>query len=275
MNTITPLNCNFPPTTIVRPNTVLIVDDELPAIANLEWLLARRPQWRMLAPCRTTEQARMQLRVAPADLILIDIRMPGQSGLEFARELCQEPGAPLIVFITAHDEHALSAFDVFALDYILKPYDDERFDLMLKRAAQTLELNQQAAMSGALQAYLGDRAADLAGHSAPVLRQLVVRTVGGLERIAVDDITWVGTAGNYVELHLAARVVLHRTTVTAIAARLSAQDFIRVHRTALVRRSAIAGLRSENDGSHTLRLVQGDSVRVSTSYLKQVQALFA
>ncbi|MBJ7312772.1 LytR/AlgR family response regulator transcription factor [Rugamonas sp. CCM 8940] len=275
MNTITPSTCAFPPTPPARPKTVLIVDDELPALANLEWSLARRPQWRLLAPCRSSEQAREQLRRAPADLILLDIQMPGQSGLEFARELCQGPAAPLIVFVTAYDEHALSAFDVFALDYVLKPYDDERFDLMLKRAAQTLELNQQAAMNGALLDYLRDRAAEVAGHGAPLLQQLVVRTAGGLERVAVDDIVWIGTAGNYVELHLAARRVLHRTTITAIAARLSAQDFVRVHRTALVRRSAIAGLRSESDGSYTLRLAQGDSVRVSTSYLKQVQAMFA
>ncbi|MET3134875.1 two-component system LytT family response regulator [Oxalobacteraceae bacterium GrIS 1.11] len=275
MNTITPSSCDFPPTTISRPKSVLIVDDELPAIANLEWMLARRPQWRLLGACRSSEQARAQLRLAPVDLILLDIQMPGQCGLEFARELCQGPAAPLIVFITAYDEHALSAFDIFALDYVLKPFDDERFDLMLERAARTLELKQQAALSGALHDYLRDREAGVAGQAAPLLRQLVVRTIGGLERIAIADIVWIGTAGNYVELHLAGRVVLHRATISAMAERLPAQDFVRVHRTALVRRSAITGLRGESDGSYALRLRQGDTVRVSSSYLKQVQAMFA
>jgi two-component system, LytTR family, response regulator len=275
MNTVTRSTCDFPPAPLSRPKTVLIVDDELPAIANLEWMLARRAQWRMLGACRSAEQARAHLRVAPADLVLLDIQMPGQTGLEFARELCQGPDAPLIVFITAYDEHALSAFDIFALDYVLKPFDDERFDRMLGRAAQTLELKQQAAMSCALHDYLRDRAADGAGDARPVLQHLVVRTAGGLERIAIDDIAWIGTAGNYVELHLASRVVLHRTTITAIAQRLPAHDFVRVHRTALVRKSAITGLRSESDGGCTVRLAQGGAVRVSTSYLKQVQAIFA
>lgn len=258
-----------------HPKTVLIVDDEAPAIANLEWLLARRPEWRLLGACRSSEQARAQLRQAPADLILLDIQMPGQSGLEFARELSQAPGAPLIVFITAYDEHALSAFDVFALDYVLKPFDDERFDQMLARAAQTLELKQQAALNGAMRDFLRDRAASVAGHAAPPLQQLVVRSTGGVERVAVDDIVWIGAAGNYVELHLAARVVLHRTTITAIAERLPESDFVRVHRTAIVRKSAIAGLRSETDGFYSVRLTKGESVRVSTRYLKQVQAMFA
>lgn len=275
MNTATPSTCDIPRMLPSQAKTVLIVDDEAPAIANLAWLLARRPQWQLLGACRTSEQAKAHLRATPADLILLDIQMPGQSGLEFARELSQEPAAPLIVFITAYDEHALSAFDVFALDYVLKPFDDERFDQMLARAARTLELKQQAAMSSALGDYLRDRAAHAAGHAAPALQHLVVRTTGVLERIAIDDIVWIGTAGNYVELHLAGRVVLHRTTITAIAERLPGSDFIRVHRTAIVRKSAIAGLRSENEGLYFLRLADGDTVRVSNRYLKQVQAMFA
>ncbi|WP_332854967.1 LytR/AlgR family response regulator transcription factor [Duganella sp. S19_KUP01_CR8] len=273
MNT-TMLSNHASPST-ARPKTVLIVDDEQPAIANLEWLLARRPQWRLLESCRSSEQARARLRAGPVDLILIDIQMKGQSGLAFARELCQRPGAPLIVFVTAYDEQVLGAFDIFALDYMLKPCDDERFDLMLRRAALMLELNQQAAMNSAVQAYLRDRAADEAGYSAPALQQVVVRTAAGLERIAIDDVMWLGAAGNYVELHLAGRVVLHRGTITAIVERLPEQEWVRVHRTAVVRRSAIAGLRSDSDGYDAVRLTQGDTVRVSARYLKQVQAMFA
>jgi two-component system LytT family response regulator len=258
-----------------HPRTVLIVDDEAPAIANLAWLLARHPQWQLLGTCRSSEQARAMLRTSPVDLILLDIQMPGQSGLEFARELSQGPAAPLIVFITAYDEHAISAFDVFALDYVLKPFDDERFDQMLERAERTLALKQQAAMNSALGDYLRDRDAHAAGRATPALQHLVVRTAGVLERIAIDDIVWIGAAGNYVELHLARRVVLHRTTITAIAERLPEPDFIRVHRTAIVRQSAIAGLRSESEGQYSVCLADGNSVRVSQRYLKQVQAVFA
>lgn len=270
MNTVIPSTCNSP-----RTKTVLIVDDEAPAIANLAWLLAKRPQWELLGACCTSEQAKAHLRTTPADLILLDIQMPGQSGLEFARELSQDPAAPLIVFITAYDEHALNAFGVFALDYVLKPFDEERFDQMLDRASRTLELKQQAALNSALGDFMRDRTAHAGGIPAPALQHVVVRTTGAIERIAIDDIAWIGTAGNYIELHLAERVVLHRTTITAIAERLPEPDFIRVHRTAIVRRSAIVGLRCESGGLYDVQLAGGDTVRVSNRYLKQVQAMFA
>ena len=275
MNTTMPSHCDSPPEVRGAPWSVLIVDDELPAIANLEWLLAQRPEWRLLPCCRSAHEARDQLAATPADLVLLDIQMPGQSGLAFARELCSKAGAPLIVFVTAYDEHALDAFDVFALDYLLKPFDDERFDRMLQRAAATLALNQQAAMHSATLAYLQDRDASTAGTLAAPLQQLVVRTSAGLERIALDDILWIGSAGNYVELHLAGRVVLHRATLSALAARLPLEVFVRVHRTALVHRDAILSLGGDSDSGYALRLKQGAAIRISGSYLKQVQALFA
>lgn len=270
-----PSHCDSPPETRAAPWSLLIVDDELPAIANLEWLLAQRPGWRLLPSCRSADAARRQLAATPADLVLLDIQMPGQSGLAFARELCQQPGAPLIVFVTAYDEHALEAFDVFALDYILKPFDDERFDRMLQRAAATLAQNQQAALHSATLAYLRDRDASAAGTVRAPLQQLVVRTSAGLERVALDDIQWIASAGNYVELHLAGRVLLHRATLAALAARLPTEQFVRVHRTALVQRSAMLGLSGDSDSGYTVRLKQGATLRVSGSYLRQVQALFA
>ncbi len=254
---------------------VLIVDDELPALVNVQCVLAGHPRWQVVASCHSTAQARAAMLREPVDLILLDIEMAGQSGLEFARELCALRAAPLIVFITAYDQHAVSAFDVFALDYLLKPFDDERFGVMLERAEHSLALKQQHAHSAALQDYLRDRDAHDAGRAAPPLSHLVIRSIGSAERIAIDDVIWIGAAANYVEVHLATRVVLHRATISAMAARLPEGQFMRVHRTALVRASAILRLDVKPDGRHLAQLSDGRQVRVSGSYVKQIQTLFA
>lgn len=256
-------------------NRVLIVDDELPALTNMQCVLAGEAHWELAGSAHSSAQARAILAQQPVDLILLDIEMPGQSGLEFARELCRLPDAPLIVFITAYDQHAVSAFDVFALDYLLKPFDDERFAQMLRRAEQALAQQQRLAQAGAMQDYLRDRAAFEAGQQAPALTHLVIRSVGMTERVAVADVIWLATAANYVEVHLAARVVLHRATITAMAERLPADQFMRLHRTALVRRSAVRSLQVKADGGHVALLSNGDQVRVSESYVRDVQALFA
>jgi two-component system LytT family response regulator len=258
----------------MAPNRVLIVDDELPALTNMQCVLAAEPGWQLAGSAMSSAQARAILAREKVDLILLDIEMPEQSGLDFARELCRAPGAPLIVFITAYDQHAVSAFDVFALDYLLKPFDDERFGQMLKRAAHSIAQQQQLAQGAAMQDYLRDRAAFDAGQQAPTLSQLVIRSIGMTERVEVADVIWIGTAANYVEVHLAGRVVLHRATITAMAARLPPEQFMRLHRTVLARRSAIVSLQVRADGSHVALLSNGDQVRVSDSHVREVQALF-
>lgn len=258
----------------MRNNRVLIVDDELPALTNMQCVLAAEPAWQLAGSANSTAQARTILAREQVDLILLDIEMPEQSGLDFARELCRARNAPLIVFITAYDQHAVSAFDVFALDYLLKPFDDERFGQMLRRAEQSLAQQQQLVQGAAMQDYLHDRAAFDAGQQAPALSHLVIRSIGVTERVEVADVIWIGTAANYVEVHLAGRVVLHRATITAMAARLPADQFMRLHRTVLARRSAVRSLQVRPDGSHLALLSNGELVRVSDSRVRDVQALF-
>lgn len=259
----------------MKTKNVLIVDDELPALTNMQCVLAQHPEWALLASCYSCEQARLVMQQNQVDLILLDIQMPGESGLAFAYELCQTKNPPLIVFITAFDQHATSAFDVFALDYLLKPYDDERFELMLKRAWQTLNLKFQAQQTASLQNFLSDRDAFDAGEAAPLLSHLVIRSIGSSERIAINDIIWIATAANYVEVHLKDRMVLHRSTIAALLERLPGDHFMRVHRTAIVRRSAIESLKISPTGNHLAILSNGNTVRVSDSYTKHVQKLFA
>ncbi len=253
---------------------VLIVDDELPALINMQAELQNHADWQLVASCHNTEQARAVMANQAVDLILLDIEMPEQSGLEFAREFCHQPNAPLIVFITAYDQHAVSAFDVFALDYLLKPFDDERFAQMLARASQSLALKQHAAKNVAIQDYLRDRDAFEAGETLPALQHIVVRSLGSIERIEFDAVIWLSAAANYVEIHLQNRVVLHRATLQAMEERLPEGQFIRLHRTAIVRLSTIVALKVDADGANVVHLSNRDIVRVSDSCVKKVKKLF-
>lgn len=254
---------------------VLIVDDEIPALTNMQYALQNHPDWQLVASCQDTSEARTVLHSGErVDLLLLDIEMPEQTGLEFAREICRLQNAPMIVFITAYDQHAVSAFDVFALDFLLKPFDDERFALMLERASQILQLKQQAQAQAGLQDFLRDRDAHVTGVAAPSLEQIVIRSVGKMERVALNDVIWLSAAANYVELHLAQRTVLYRTTLGSVEARLPEGEFIRLHRTAIVRISAIVRLDLGADGNNTACLSNGEQVRVSESCLKKAKSLF-
>lgn len=281
--------------------SALVVDDEALARSNLQLALADHPGWRCVGTCAGAAEARVALAQREVDLLLLDIQMPRQNGLNFAAELQaaaspQKP-APLIVFVTAFDEHALSAFDVFALDYLLKPFDDQRFAAMLARVEQLLALKQSAAnatayatsYADAMGSFLKEQSQVAAGHPYPALDFLTVRSVGSVERVAVADIEWIAAAGNYVELHLRAtpgsslssgssgsspRVVLHRSTLSALELRLPPQQFMRVHRTALVRQEAMSRLEVCGDSTYELTLSSGDKVPVSERFVKDVRAVF-
>jgi two-component system LytT family response regulator len=258
---------------------VLIVDDELPALTNMQLVLNCHPEWQLVASCHSTAQARAILQTERVDLLLLDIEMPTQSGLDFARELINQESAPLIVFITAYNKHAVTAFELFALDYLLKPFDDERFAAMLARAAQSLskaqQLVQQQTQSAAMHDYFRERDAETKGDETPVLSHVVIRSSGKIERIDVHEIIWLSAAANYVEIHLLNRVILHRATISSMEVRLPKQDFLRLHRTSIVRADAIRRLESGEEGVYVAVLNNGDRVRVSESYVKKVKHLFS
>ena len=253
---------------------VLIVDDEALSRSNLQLALVDHPDWTLTGLAASAAESRVMMVRNPADLVLLDIQMPRQHGLSYAAELAALPEPPLVVFVTAHDEHALAAFDVHALDYLLKPLDDERLALALQRAARLLQLQQRGDYAAAVHALAREQEVEGQGGRPPPLRQLVVRSVGSLERVDVGDIRWLTSAGNYVELHLAGRRVLHRATLAALEQRLPAGEFLRVHRGALVRPREVAALDVLGDGVYGLRLHDGSRVPVSERHVATVRSLF-
>ena len=253
---------------------VLIVDDEALARSNLQLALADHPDWQVTGLAASAAEARVMQVQRPADLVLLDIQMPRQHGLAYAAELAALPNPPLVVFVTAHDEHALAAFEVHALDYLLKPLDDARLAQALTRAGQMLELRQREGYAVDVQALVREREALCSGGGLPPLTQIVVRSVGSLERVPVAEIRWLASAGNYVELHLGGRRLLHQATLSALEARLPPGEFLRVHRTALVRPSEIAALSVVGDGVYSAQLADGGSLPVSERHVEAVRALF-
>lgn len=244
------------------PIRYLIVDDELPGRSNLRLAMRPYPDWQLVAECASAADSRAVLAGGDIDLVFLDVQMPHESGLVLARELARLPEPPLVVFVTAHSAHAVEAFEVHALDYLLKPLDDARLAQAVERSAALLRGRQRAAYGAALRDY---------AHPGR-LEHLNVRSVGRIERIAIGDICWAASAGNYVELHLAARSVLHRITLGSLEALLPPDTFLRVHRSAIVRREQIARLDSSGDASWRLTLRCGAVVAVSERHLDAVRA---
>lgn len=253
---------------------ILIVDDEALARRNLQLALADHAQWQLVAQAASAAEARVALVQHAPDLVLLDIRMPREHGLSFAAELAAMPAPPLVAFVTAHDEHALAAFEVHALDYLLKPVDDRRLAQALQRAAALLQQSCQAQEAAGLRAFARECEALQAQSPPPVLQELVLRSVGHVQRIPVADILWLVSAGNYVALHLAGRRALHRAALTALEQRLPPGEFLRIHRTALVRPEAVTELRVAGDGVYTAVLRDGTTLPVSERHVQAVRRLF-
>jgi two-component system LytT family response regulator len=251
--------------------TYLIVDDEAPSRTNLRLAMAAHSGWTLAAECASAAAARTALAVTAADVVFLDIRMPGDSGLALARELAGLDEPPLVVFVTAYGDHAVDAFDVHALDYLLKPLNDARLAQAVERAGALLRHGQRAAYGSALRAFTEDRAGR--GAAAPMER-ISVRSIGRVEQVRVADILWVESAGNYVKLCLAAREVLHRIPLSRLETLLDPAVFLRVHRGALVRREQIGALATVGDGSYRLSLRCGAQLAVSERYVSALRAAF-
>jgi two-component system LytT family response regulator len=243
-----------------------IVDDEEPGRNNLRLAMEAHPGWQLAFEADSAAHAREALAAQRIDLLFLDIQMPRESGLLLARELGRLQEPPLVVFVTAHSAHAIEAFEVHALDYLLKPLDDARLAQAVERAALLLAGRQKSAYGRALHAY---------AEGAAYLEQISVRSVGRIDQVRVADILWFEAQGNYVALHTPSGSPLHRVALSRLETHLDPGRFVRVHRGAIVRRDQAVGLRVLGEGSYALRLRDGGEVPVSERYVGTVRELLA
>jgi two-component system, LytTR family, response regulator len=234
----------------MKPYRVLLADDEPPARRRLRSLLASEPEFRVAAECADGEEACARLASEEFELALLDLRMPGRGGLEVVRAV----GAarmPAVVFVTAHDDQAVAAFELHALDYLLKPVEPACFRATLARVRSALEARATGEHVRRLEELLAE------GARLPLPEPLVLRGRRRTLVLAAGEIEWVEAADNYLRLHLLQGEHLVRGTLAALERRLAAHGFLRIHRSRLVNPAAVRELRERPDGTVELRLRDG------------------
>jgi len=238
---------------------VLIVDDEPLARERLRGWLRDEPSVEIAGECGSGPEAIAVLRHTPLDLVFLDVEMPGCDGFQVLSELPAQD-RPAVIFVTAHERFALDAFEVQAIDYLLKPFDRERFQTALRRAEEQLK----ARRAGKLEDRLEDLLADASGPGRKPER-LTVKADGRLVFLKPDDIVWVEAADNYIILHLVSGQLMLRDTLTAIEERLGTTTFARVSRSALVNLDQIKELQPTFHGDYVVILRNGTKVPLSRS----------
>lgn len=271
---------------------VLVVDDEKPARERLRRLLERDPRVQVAGCCVAGAEALRMLQEAaragaPVQLLFLDVQMPELDGFGVIASLTQRVGEddqpsemPAVVFVTAHDEYAVRAFDAHAIDYLLKPFSDERFEAALDRAIRHLRAGHAQALLSQMQALLGPGGATGitgggsvgTGATMTTLDRIVVKGTDRVRLLPVQQITWIEAAGMYVKLHLRDGTVhLHRSLLGDLDAALDKRRFVRVHRSAIVNIDVIEELQQDPHGDYTVVLKDRTEVRLGRTYRARLQ----
>lgn len=243
----------------------LVVDDEPLARERLASLLSAETDVEVVGQCAEGEEAVNAIRTLRPDLVFLDVQMPGMNGFEVIQAIGPE-AMPLVIFVTAHDQHALRAFQVRALDYLLKPFDRQRFQDALQRARVQIERNESGEIARRLLALVKD-----ARKEQPRVDRLVVKSQGRLFFLRTDEIDWIEAAGNYVRLHVGSASHLLRETMNAIEGRLDPDKFFRIHRCRIVNIERIQELQPWLNGEYAVILRDGTRLTLSRGYREKLQ----
>jgi two-component system LytT family response regulator len=242
---------------------VLIVDDEKLARRGVSLRLSRFENIDIVGECGDGAAAVEKILELAPDLVFLDVHMPGMGGFEVLRALPRGQ-MPAVIFLTAYEQHALRAFEIHALDYLLKPVDDERFAAAVERAQQRVE--------SATKLRAAERVLKMLDMDAPKYPQrLVVRLGTRLQIVPADEIEWIATAGDYVELHVRGRAHLLRESMGSLEQRLDPSKFMRIHRSRMVRAGSIVELAVIDNREYRIRLSDGSEHRSSRTYADQLE----
>jgi two-component system LytT family response regulator len=249
---------------------VVIVDDEPMARARLRRLVEAVPDLRLRAECARGADAVAAIEAHRPDALFLDVDMPGMSGFDVLDALAPEL-RPLVVFVTAYDEFAVRAFEVHAVDYLLKPYDSDRFAATVARVRERLAGRGAGASPPAIdEGAAASLSALLEQVRARGPERLVVREGEEMVFVAVRDIDWIGAADNYVELHVGSKVHLLRESLTSVERRLAPAAFVRIRRDAIVNLARVRAVRPGEDGDFEVVLRSGSALRLGRNYRARV-----
>jgi two-component system LytT family response regulator len=227
----------------------LIVDDEPLARSNVAVLLRRDPEIEIVGECGSGLEAAAEIRRTKPDLLFLDVQMPEIDGFDVL-EMLGSTLPPAVIFVTAYDQYALRAFEAGALDYLLKPFDNARFDLALERAKKKIE----------------------AGHGyTRRVERIAVKSSGEVAFVKIAEIDWIEAADYYSRLHVGTKTHMLRRSMAELESELDPAVFCRVHRSNIVNMERVCGLKVSEDGEHDVLLENGERVRLSRRYRKQFQ----
>jgi two-component system LytT family response regulator len=228
----------------------LVVDDEPLARSNLIVLLRRDPEIDVVRECGSGMEALAEIRGSKPDLVFLDVQMPECDGFDVLEMLGGEL-PPAVVFVTAYDQYALRAFEAGALDYLLKPFDDARFDRALGRAKEKIAYER---------------------NSLPTLERFAVKSAGQLSFLKASEIDWIEAADYYSCLHVGARTHLLRRSMAELDQELDQAVFCRIHRSTIVKLDRVRGMKLNESGEYDVLLEDGTKLRLSRRYRKQLQS---
>ena len=255
---------------MTEPIRTLIVDDEPLARERLRTLLAERPAFTIVGECANGADAVDALRTARPELVFLDVQMPELDGFDVLQAI--DPDAwPAVVFVTAYDQYALKAFDVHALDYLLKPFDRARFERALGRAEAELRDRRGHDGADARIIALLERLRD--DRQRP--RRIIVRSGGRIAFVDVAEIDWIEASGNYVTLHAGAATHLLRDTMKRLERELAGGRFARLHRSAMVNLDRVRELRQAADGSWEVILADGTRLNAGRDADARLRELYS
>ncbi len=252
----------------------LIVDDEPLARERLHELLDEAPRLTVVGNAEDGPAAVDAIRQQAPDLVFLDVQMPGMSGIDVIEEIGRD-AMPTTVFVTAYDQYAIKAFDLAAVDYLLKPFDDERFEEALRRAREQIANQEDEAISERLLHLLQERDPSLLDEAEareePYLERIAVQGRGKARIVPVENISHITADGSYAELHVGDDTYVIRERMKTLAARLDPDEFVRVHRSAIVRLDEIELILRGGGGDYAVRLRDDIRVSVSRSRIDELQ----
>jgi two-component system LytT family response regulator len=251
----------------------LIVDDEPLARRNLRLLLEKDPQIEIVGECGNGREAVKAISELSPDLIFLDIQMPEMDGFDVLERVGPDH-IQAIIFVTAFDQYALKAFDVHALDYLLKPFDDERFGHALRRAKVQIEAREINRLSKRLLALLDERESQRARSSrqSEYLTRLMIKVSGRVMLLKVNEIDFIEADGNYAKLHVGRKAHLLREKMHDLEARLDPAKFVRIHRSVIVNLDRIKEMQPHFNGDYIVVLEDGRQLRLSRTRRETLEA---